>query len=260
LKRRCPICKERGIAPWRGFGRPVRCSACGRYFKLARTGLFLWAAPIWLVLAIGGADILGLALLLGAIVAITSAIAQPWSWWSAGCLAVLLYISGVPAVIPLREVEAPDPNEIQYSRHHRALQYFLIALPFLQFVLPFVGRTNYQTNVPVAVALAAIAAGVIVYCAVLHGRYFYYRGVKRAGFGGIAPSPLPSANLFVTLVFPVVWAWLSLTIFHLQLRRDDGSLREIGLISLAAVAVLTLSLLACYWAGTRRRPSRLVFH
>jgi len=246
LRRRSPVCKERGVSVRRYFSEPVYCDSCGHWFKRVPGWSLLWryALPeleVWL-----------------ALFALLAACIDPLSWAFVIGLAMLLGPFIASGFLPLRPT--PTPAISVYSRRHRAMQYFLIALPFLQFLLPFVGRENDQTNFTVALALASIAAALIVYCAVLHGRYFYHRGVKRAGSGRFAPPPLPSANLGITLVLPILWAWLSLIIFYLQVRREEGSLGEIGLISLAAVAVLTLLLLICYWALTRQRPSGLAFH
>jgi len=246
LKRRCPICKERGIAPWRGFGKPVHCDSCGCYFKLARSGVYLVGTLAWVLLG----NEFGLLL---ALVAAINTIAQPLSWWSIGILGAVALFLGIPAITPLREVEAPGSPEAGHNRWNLVLQLLLIALPFLQWMLPLIGRTHDHPYMPVASMLATVAAGVIVYSAVLNGRYLFYRGLqRRLARTGRAPI-LTAADFALTLVIPCMLAGISLGIFYLQARRFDADLRELGLLSLAALIILILSLLACYWAGTRRQ-------
>jgi hypothetical protein len=243
LKRRCPVCKERGVSVRRYFSEPVYCDSCGHWFKRVPGWSLLWryALPeleVWLALFV-----------------LLAACVDPLSWAFVIGLAMLLGPFIADGFLPLRPT--PTPAISVYSRRHRAMQYFLIALPFLQFMLPLVGRTDYETNVPVAVALAAVAVGVIVYCVVLHGRYFFYRGMERAKPGMTGPSALPRANLVFTLVLPILSAGLSLAIFCLQVNRFGSDLRELGLVALVAAAVLAVFLLACYGVG-RWRPASAI--
>ena len=242
LNRRCPACRDHAIPVRRYLTEPVNCDSCGQYFRRVLGWSLFWryALPelaIWLLLFV-----------------LLVSIVEPLSWTFAIGLLILLGPFIADGFLPLRPI--PAPAITVYSRRHRALQYLLIALPFLQLVLPFVGRENYETNLPVAVALAFVAAAVIVYCTVLNGRYLFYRAMRRGRSSASLPE-LPRVNLVFTLVIPALWAWLSLVIFYLQIRRLGSSLREFALISFGTAIALVVSLWACHWAGTRHHYSSL---
>jgi hypothetical protein len=253
MKRKCPKCQERAMSVWSADTLTMHCSACGAYFREARSWVKAWFWGFTLLLI----NEFGVALF--AFVLVLS-VSDPLSWWSVLSAVLLLAWAAVlasRALIPLREVEAPDPVGKRRSWRHRSLQLLLIALPFLQWVLPFVGRSDYQVNFPVALAVALVAVGFLVYSISLNGRYFYYRGLRRRLVGtGQAPT-LADTNLALTLVFPCCWTGISLAGFYLQINGADSDLRRLGLIALAAIALLASLLMGCYWAG--RHSTRLAF-
>ncbi len=253
MKRRCPKCEERAVSVWSADALTMNCAACGAYFRHSRLWDQTWYWGFTLLLI----NEFSLALLAFALVL---SVSDPLSWWSV--LSVALLVAWVAvfasrALIPLREVEAPNPDERRRNWRHRGLHLLLIALPFLQWVLPFVGRSDYQVNFPVAIAVASVAVGFLVYSISLNGRYFYYRGLRRRLVGtGQAPA-LADTNLALTLGFPCCWAGISLAVFYLQIDGADSDLRKLGLIALAAIASLASLLMGCYWAG--RNSTRPAF-
>jgi hypothetical protein len=252
MRRKCPKCGERAVSVWSADALTMHCAACDAYFRHSRLWDETWYWSFALLLA---NDV---SLVLFAL-AIILAVSNPLSWWSALPAALLAaWVAGFAsrAFIPLREVEAPNLAKKRRSWRHRSLQLMLIALPLLQWVLPFVGQPGYQINFPVAIAVALVAAGFLVYSITLNGRYFYYRGLRRCLEGTGRVPALADANLTLTLVFPCFLAGASLCIFYLQVRNANSDLQELGLTSLAAVASLGLVLLGCYWVG--RHSSGLV--
>jgi hypothetical protein len=245
IRRQCPVCRERGIPIGRFFAEPVHCDSCGRYFKRARVWGFLWrsAMPHFVV---------SMSLWL-----MVLAMVRPLSWGFAVALAILVAPFVIDDLSPLEQTR--PPSTIVRSHPYRMLQSLVIIWPLLQWIIPFLVGSDHKPNLPVAIALAAVAAGVITYGTLLHGQYYFYRGMERARSGAVEPTALPKARLGFTL-FPVFWGWLSLGAFYLQLTGPDGFIWEFGLASLAAVIALIVLLVACYWAGTRRRPTSLVFH
>lgn len=253
MKRRCPKCEERAVSVWSADALTMHCTACGAYFRHSRLWdeTWFWGFSLLLVNDFG--------LALSAFV-IFSAVFDPLSWWSALSVALLaawvaVFVSRV--FIPLREVEAPDPAGKRRSWRHRSLHLLLITLPFLQWALPFVGQPDYQVNVPVAIAVALVAVGFLVYSISLNGRYFYYRGLRRRLAGAGRAPALADAHFALTLVFPCCWSGVSLAVFYFQINGADSDLRRLGLLALVAVASLGLLLMGCYWAGLR--STRLAF-
>jgi hypothetical protein len=253
MKRRCPKCEEWAVSVWSADALTMHCAACGAYFRHSRLWDETWFWGFSLLLV----NDFGLAL---SAFAIISAVFDPLSWWSvlsAALLVAWVAVFAFRAFIPLREVEAPNPAEKRRSWRHRSLHLLLIALPFLQWVLPFVGRSDYQVNIPVAIAVALVAVGFLVYSISLNGRYFYYRGLRRRLAGAGQAPDLADAHFVLTLILPCCLAGVSLAVFYLQINGADSDLQKLGLLALAAVASLALLLMGCYWAG--RRWTRLAF-
>ncbi|QEX16338.1 hypothetical protein FRZ44_16310 [Hypericibacter terrae] len=241
------------MSVWSADAQTLHCSACGAYFRHSR----LWAETWFWGFALLLGNEIGVALLAFALVL---SVSDPLSWWSVLSAALLLAwvaVFAFRAFIPLREVEAPDPAGKRRSWRHRSLHLLLIALPFLQWVLPFVDRSDYQVNLPVAVAVASVAVGFLVYSILLNGRYIYYRGRRRRLVGNGQAPALADSNLALTLVSPCCLAGISLAVFYFQINGADSDLLKLGLIALAAVASLAMLLMGCYWAG--RHSTRLAF-